>query len=1087
MAVAPGHLRCRSVHSDRGDHAPSPASHVEVGLLGAVGTWVDGELVPIPGSRARALLVALALQPGRSRTVAALVEDVWPEAPPRSPKNALQTQISRLRSVLAPGLLASGPAGYRLKVTAEQVDLTRAEAIASDARRSIEREAFIEAAQAVDDARSLWRGEPGADLPHYALADELRNRAQSAASALDRVAIRAAIGSKDFESALPLLLRARDRDPVDEQVAADLMQCLHALGRTNDALSVFADLRGLLADRLGTDPSPALVQLNTELLLPPASARPVSIGLRASPNALIGRAADIEALEAAMARSRVTTILGPGGSGKTRIAHELGLRASAVRPVAFVELASLRRGEDVASAITTTLGISEADLKIGGLGIGRVHTAQQRLRDALAQTPSLLVLDNCEHLIETVAQVVDELVSVSEHLTVLVTSRSPLSITAESVYPLPPLQIGGNDSAAVELFVARARAVRPGTTFDIADVTRLCRTLDGLPLAIELAAARARTLSVADINTGLENRFALLRSTDRTRPERHRTLHAVIDWSWTLLESGHRTALTRLCRFPAGFTAEAAKRVAGFGEVENIADALDGLVRQSLLTVVEQNAHVRYHMLETVREFGEEQLTEQDALEVTERMLGWGDDVARAARERYRTGRFMEAIGEVEVEHDNLVDILRLGLAEHRIPQVYAIFAVLCVFWSMRGAHTEVLNWAPRLDDASADEQDGLDADSLVATLLVIFAHVGYNDELHAAVRMRTRLRRVLHTRTDVDPGLRFVGHVLIGRSDGRGLARILAHGTHSADAGVRNAAYMIRASLHENYGHLVEAARDAESARAIARGRGDVRSIASAAQALGSIYGQVGQFESAIESYSQAADLLWDMHAYDESAQTRGFMGATLIAAGRVEDGRALLSEIDEMVSGPDSTLSSDAEFQDQRSAAIGAARAEADLAEGNIDQGLALHRRSIEAAGFSGARRNDPFVAMLVSVSVAAHALHGGTDEIVDEAMNLESAGHRRLGHGGYQDLPQLGALACALGSYYVQSGKDPQRGIELIVLAVRAKARQDYPSMRLQRHLDAAREVLGAESVDAELARTGRLSRAGALAGIRELLQR
>lgn len=1066
----------------------APVLQIEVGVLGAVGTRVNGSLASIPGSRARALLVALALRPGRSSSVASLIDDVWSGEPPRSPKNALHTQISRLRAVLPSGMLDSGPAGYRLVVTPDQVDLTRAESIVADARRSLDADAPADAAVAVVAARGLWRGEPAADLPDSDLADGLRRRARAVTIELDSIEIRASIGLGDFESALPLLTRARERDPSDEHVAADLMRCLHALGRTNDALTVFADVRELLAERLGTDPSQALVDLNTELLRPPAAKRSVSIGLRASPNALIGRSDDIEVIEATMARSRVTTILGPGGSGKTRIAHELGLRASSSRPVAFVELASIRRGQDVASAITSTLGLSEADLKIGGLGIARVHTAQERLADALGQAPGLLVLDNCEHLVDDVARVVDELVSASEHLTVLITSRSPLSITAEAVYPLPPLQIDGSGSAAVELFVARARAVRPGVSFDVSEVSRLCRTLDGLPLAIELAAARVRTLTVADINARLTHRFALLRTTDRTRPARHRTLHAVIDWSWTLLAPEQRAALTRLCRFPAGFTADSAERVAGHEGVVDITEALDGLVGQSLLTVVDEGDHVRYHMLETVREFGEEQLTEEAASEVTDRMLDWGVDVARNAQAAYMDGRQMDAVASVEAEHDNLVDILRLALQERRWPDVYTVFAVLAYFWAMRGAHTEVLNWVPRLEGVPTDGEDllGVDDDCLVIALIVMLAHVGFNDDVRSAARMRIRLRHAVQSRSEVEPGLRFIGTVLTARVDGRGIARALADGTRSAEISVRNAAYMIRASLHENHGRQIEAARDAEAAKTIALDRKDMWSVASAAQALGSIYGQSGRFEEAIANYTQAADLMWEMRAFDESVQTRGFLGAALIAAGRIDEGRAVLTEIADMGSGPDGALSSDAEYEGQRMAAIGAARAEADLADGRIEDGLAHYRRSIEMAQFTGERRVDPYITMLASASVAAHALHGATNDVVTMATVLESAATDRNAPGGFRDLPQLGAVACALGSFLIHSGRDRSRGIGLIALSVKVRARQDFPSMRLELHLDAARHVLGADVVDAELARTAGTTRAGAVAEICELLR-
>ncbi|WP_020112500.1 ATP-binding protein [Rhodococcus sp. 114MFTsu3.1] len=1085
-------MHTQPVDQRAADIRPTPRPDVEVGLLGAVVTRTDGVLVSVPGARARALLVALALDPGRRRSVAALVDDVWPGEPPRSPKNALQTQISRLRSLLPSGALDVGPSGYALVLGVDSVDLTQATSLLSAARRHVERGDHTEALTSVADARELWRGEPGADLGDLPIVEDLRRRSDALSVDLTSVEIAAHLGRGDHRAALPLLTASHENDPLDEGVAAELMRCLRALDRTNEALAVFARVRRLLVDTLGADPSPALVELNVELLQAPAPAprSQAAVGLRASPNALIGRGADIDAIEATMREARVTTIVGPGGAGKTRIAHELGRRAAASMPVAFVELASLRRGEDVASAITGTLGLSESDLKMTGFPITRVQTAGERLRDALSVAPGLLVLDNCEHVVDDVAQVVDELVAASEYVTVLTTSRSPLAITAEATYQLPALETDGNDSAATQLFVARARAVRPGVTFDRGDVASLCRSLDGLPLAIELAAARVRTMSVADIGAGLEHRFSLLRSSDRTRPERHRTLRAVIDWSWDLLLPAHRAVLSRLCRFPAGFTADAAARVAGFGDIDiaDVADAVDGLVGQSLLTVEDRDGRVRYHMLETVREFGEEHLSAADSALVTDRLIEWGVHVAGVAEVDFRASRQMVATASIEAEHDNIVDVLRSALQEKRWAAAYSVFAILACSWSMRGAHTEVLNWAPRMTEAPFDGDGVRDVDdnSMVLAHLVLLAHVGYNADVRSSARMRVRLRRIVGSRNGIDASLRFVAAALLGRSDGRGLARMLAHGTRSADPAVRNAAFMIRASLHENYGHLHEAASDAEAAKLLAAERGDLWSVASSAQALGSIHGQAGAADDAIENYTLAADLLWDMHAYDESVQTRGFAGASMIAAGRVDEGRAVLDRITELGSGSGSALSSDAEYADQRAVSLGATRAEADLAEGKIASGLLLYRRAIDGARFEEERRGDPYITMLASASVAAHALHGATGEIDSQAADLGAAASLRLGPVGFQDLPQLGAVACALGSYLVQSGRDAGGGVSLIALSRKLRARQDYPSMRIDRHLDAARAMLGADVVDAELTRTESTSRAGALAEVCELLR-
>ncbi|QCB52988.1 AfsR/SARP family transcriptional regulator [Rhodococcus sp. PAMC28707] len=1048
---------------------------------------VGGDFVHIPGMRARALLAALATSPGRSRSTSALIDDIWPDAPPRSPKNALQTQVSRLRTALPPGTVEIGPAGYRLLIEPEQLDLTSAEIGVAAAEGELARGNFDSALDVASRALELWRGEPGEDLPAGSLADDLRGRATAASFSLDAVRIEALLGLGNIEQALPYAKAAVLRDRLDERFVTYLMLCLDGLGRTNEALEVFARLKQSLAERLGTDPSPELVNLNAELLRPKAQELPRSIGLRIPPNELIGREQDIAAIEASMKNSRVTTILGPGGSGKTRIAHELGMRASVSQPVAFVELASLHRSEDVAAAIIATLGLSESELSIRKLGMVRVHTSLERLREALSARPSVLILDNCEHVIDDVASVVDELVSASRYLTVLTTSRTPLRISAESMFPLPSLRVLGLQAPATVLFGVRARAVRSSAVLEASEVEKLCRTLDGLPLAIELAAARVRTMSVTEIISRLEHRFTLLRTSDRTRPERHRTLHAVIDWSWNLLDIEMRSALCRLCRFPAGFTFDAARSVAEWGEVTDIDAALTGLVDQSLLTVTERHGIVRYHMLETVREYAEQQSDSEEKAALTQRMSKWGLLLAEAAADKYRAGRQVELVVELEDEHDNLLAVLREAAERREWGHFYSILAVFVLLWALRGSHSEVLKWAPDLLDAERDGPalDWVSADAMVLAHVVILGHLAHSSDQRDVARVRLRLRRVLHRRTEIEPGLRLIAELLTGRFDGRGLARQLAESTRASHASERNAAFLLRAGLYENSGYLYPAAKDALAAREIALARNDAISAASASQFLGSIYGQSGQSNSAIEFYEEAADMLWNLHSFEESIQTRGFLGGALISAGRIDEGRALLDDLDGVQIDVESRGGREPGSRDPYLSALIASRAEADLAQGHVDSGLALFRRVVGLSGFSSEGMGDSYLTMQASASVSAHVLFGRHGEVADSVDVLRAMVTARMGPGGIRDLPQIGAVACAVGSYDVQSGRDPGPGLTLIALSVKAFARQDFPSMRPQRHLDAAAAVLGAATVEAEAARVAHTTRAGALRAILDLL--
>ncbi|TQF68880.1 AAA family ATPase [Rhodococcus spelaei] len=1086
---------------------------MEVALLGEVSTRREGVLVPLPGARARSLLVALARRPGGSRSAQALIEDVWGENPPRSPLNALHTQISRLRAALPEGTIEMGPAGYRLDLGRGQVDLTFARMLEQQAAQlhaeGDHRGAVVKAQQ----ARALWRGEPGADLPPGEPARELADEASARLAGLDAVELAALVAAGELRLALPLARSSVERAPLDEQSHGQLMVVLHGLGRSNEALEVFAGLRARLADRLGTDPSPRLVELNAAVLTggaprsdaatvvnpvpgqldhgaagpdrPGTRPLPSALGLRAAPNALLGRDGDLDAIEELLTTSRAVTVLGPGGTGKTRVAHALGSRVAERIPVVLVELASLRSGGDVVAAISGTLGLSEAELTPGsGLTRARLHDARDRLREALSARRSLLILDNCEHLVDDVAEVVADLVAASENLTVLATSRAPMAITAEAVYPLPPLVIDEAGSPATELFRTRALAVRPAAQLDPGEVARLCRTLDGLPLAIELAAARVRTMSVQEINARLTDRFSLLRSGDRTSPERHRTLRAVIEWSWNLLEPAQQAALRRLCRFPAGFTLAAAAEVAQWGQVTDIDAALDGLVNQSLLAVVEgsDSPGLRYHMLETVREFGEEQLAAAgEADEVGARTLAWAEAFCRDAVRDFLSGDQVATSLRVEAEHDNLLAVLRHALSTGEGRAALTVFPVLGTTWTIRGAHSEVIAFAPRMLEVDPRRfGPELPGNFLTLTYLVICGHTAFAGVSRALAVMRIRLRAILASHTDIDQTLRMAASLMVMPVSGKGLARTLARGVRSPDPGARSAAYMARANLRENSGDLYGSGSDGRQALALAEATGDVWGLAMVLQHLGSLAGQSARYDEAVGYYRRAAELLWDLHAYEESTTLRSYIGAALVGAGRVDEARRELdaggSAADEValtVGGE--RVSFGIGDANQSTAALAAAAAEVALAVGDVEAGLRGYNHAVELLGWENAGDNpDPFGLILAAAAVAAHVLAGRIGGIVDRVDAFVRTAVLRLGADGYADLPQTGGVACAVGSFDIATGRDPDGGLRLVVLATRVAARQDFPSMQWSRHLDAAEAALGAERVEAALASVARMPR-------------
>ncbi|MBB5914442.1 putative ATPase/DNA-binding SARP family transcriptional activator [Nocardia transvalensis] len=1089
-----------------------PGARILVALLGEIAVRKDGELTAVPGARARLLVAALAAHPGRSRSAQALIDEVWGEQPPRAPMNALHTQVSRLRSVLPEGALEIGPAGYRLVLPEGAVDLSAARLLEREARDLLDSGDAAGCLERIARARRLWRGEPGSDLPSGPVADELGELAAARWNALDGLELAAREEAGDLAGATAVARRAALAQPLDEPAHGTLMRLLAADGRSNEALEVFATLRKRLGDELGADPGPALVTLNTAILrgepMPePARARPAAsrtpvqlvssaqhaltpesgdghaerpappllstIGLRAAPNPLLGREADLDALERSLRTSRAVTVLGPGGTGKTRVANELGARVGGEQPVAMVELASLRADPDglaatcaeIEAAIGATLGMSEYSRETKVLRPNQIIDGRRRLREALSLRPMLLILDNCEHLIDAVAEVVADLVGACDQLTVLATSRAPLAITAETVYPLPPLAIDAHGSPATDLFVARARAVRPSVRLEPEAVARLCRTLDGLPLAIELAAARVRTMSVEEIEARLEHRFALLRSGDRTSPERHRTLHAVIEWSWNLLDPEQQIALRRLCRFPAGFTLAAAEFVAGGDGVIDPMGAVEGLVSQSLLTVLEGDDEVgtRYRMLETVREFGEEQLIDGEADLVMDRMCGWAREFVVDVARRYQTQDQVEVVLSVAAELDNLLAVLRYALDTEDAETVYSVFAVVATLWVMRGGHMELMNWAPRLLAVAPPtgertlEQAALE----MQTYLTVGAHLMFgNAGLRALAIIRGRTRRLLNSTAPLTPMARYFGELICLRPDVSRLGRKLAEGARSPDDDVRAVALMLRANMRENNSDVYGSTQDAIQVLKIVEPH-DVWSTAMACQHLGQMSSQQAHYRESAGYYRRAVDLLVLLHSYEEAVEIRTFLAVALVGAGEPVAARTELEFALGMVD--DGTDLDDPVVRpNHRRGMVVSGLAELELAEGEIERGLRTYRKSLELFDWPLQQVAPGPGDILIGAAVLdAHVLHDRLSEVPALPAQLIDETLARLAQ--YFDLPQIGAVACAIGTYLVATGKNTQTGLSLLALAPKVVGRQDMPSMRWNRHLALHRPVVGEEALE------------------------
>lgn len=630
-------------------------------LLGPVEVVLPHGRQPVPPGRTAELLSRLALDAGALVTTERLIDELWGDAAGPQARNTVQTTVSRLRRVLGdPAAVAGSTAGYRLAVAPADVD---ALAVVADAARAADaRRAGPAAAPAALEicttALARYRGEPFAGagdgawlVAHRVRFDELR------LSLVEwQIEARLDLGAgAEVVGRLEELVRLHPRR---EGLWRSLMTALYRDGRQADALAAYTRLRTHLADELGLVPAPESARLEQLILRhdpaldrPSASAatataaparpapvvpRPVPIGnLPTLVSSLVGRGREVATVEGLIgAGHALVTLVGPAGVGKTRLAVEVGRRSAAPGGACLARLDAAHDGPGVVQAVAEALGAAEA--------------TEEALGQWLAGgDPMLLILDNCEQVIEDVGPLVVRLLRAAPATRVLCTSQLPLGIEGEETVTVEPLTVG----EAAALFVERARRwrrVRPepsdgpaGAEGDVSDdVEALCRALDGLPLAIELAAARSATLPVAEITRRLDDRFALLHDATGRRVGRHQALRTALAWSYDLLQPDDQRLLQLLAAFPGGAPLTGVEAVApaiGLGPVGPVLDGLGRLVDRSLVSSVIDDGEIRFHLLDSIRAFALDQLSGSGGdMAVRRRQATWYAELARAAADGLR-------------------------------------------------------------------------------------------------------------------------------------------------------------------------------------------------------------------------------------------------------------------------------------------------------------------------------------------------------------------------------------------------------------------------------------------------------------------
>ncbi|HWM01803.1 MAG TPA: BTAD domain-containing putative transcriptional regulator [Actinophytocola sp.] len=700
-------------------------------LLGPMEVSIDGEAVKLPGSAERALMAQLLLVPGRTIAATMLVDRLWSESTlPVDPMNALQIRVSKLRRALTAvgveGVVERDGVGYRASVDPTQVD-----AVDFERRLRAARAAGAEAAAGqeyspallgmFDDAIALWRGEPLSDFTteHWAIAEATRLTELRLAAVTERAQVALALGrhrevAADLEPVVA-------EDPTLESVAGLLMVALYRSGRQADALEVYTRTRALLDESLGLEPSVSLRSLHERVLrqdeslgaqpeMAPLATVPVpSPRARASADPggatnlptvlrpLIGRDAQLDSLAGLVSQVRLLTLIGPGGAGKTSLALAAVARTAQEFPDgAFgVRLASVNAPDQVPVAVADALGVPLD-------GAAGARDIRERLIAYLGRKQLLVLVDNCEHVVDAAATLIEDILASCPQVTVLATSREALAIPDEVQVPVGPLDAPPEGTAArqvlaypaAQLFVERARAVRPGSVYgepDLAAIGRICRALDGIPLAVELAAARTAALSPVEISDRLEDRFSLLTSGARTAEARQQTLRAAVDWSYDLLAEQERQVFNRLSVFSGGWNLTAAEAVVADEDTRpgDVLDVIGRLVERSML-VVDPGPTTRYRMLETLRQYAAEQLTASGEAET----LAWRHaeyfrDVALEAEMGLRGHGQRAGLDRLRADQPNLrVAVAWLAGGGGDLDSALAMAGALGLFWHL-GRHLE--------------------------------------------------------------------------------------------------------------------------------------------------------------------------------------------------------------------------------------------------------------------------------------------------------------------------------------------------------------------------------------------------------------
>jgi len=880
---------------------------VRFGVLGALAVWTDdGRLVEVPETKVRALLADLLLHLGRPVPADRLIDDLWGDDLPVHPAGALHSKVSRLRQALEnaePGgreLVAFRSPGYLLRLDGEAVDERRFAAL-------MERAGAAEdpryRAALLADALALWRGPPLADLADamFAQAAIARLEEQRLAALEEQAEARLALGEHSLLAGeLGELVACH---PLRERLRAAHMLALYRAGQQAEAVNSYSELRRRLADDLGLDPGPGLAALYQAILeqdpalqgapAPPTLAARPRTNIPALLTDVVGRTAAVAELRALLNERRLVTLTGPGGVGKTRLALETAAQSAGAFPdgVWLVEVA----GPAPAGAC------SPADLVMAVLGIrdDSPMDPADLLAEALHTSRMLLILDNCEHLVDQAAKLTTRLLHAAPELAVLVTSREPLMLAGEVVWAVPPLELpdlaAGPEPAAlaqfsaVQLFVTRAGASVPGFRLDEGNaqaVAAICRRLDGIPLALELAATRVRTLGVHELLARLDDRFRLLVTGHRDAPARQQTLWAVIDWSWELLTEPERLVLRRLAVAADGCSLRAAEAICA-EEGLDVLGPVSRLVDRSLVVVADGPDGPRYRLLESVAAYGLRRLHQAgESGQLRLRHRRYYASLAERAAPHLRGHDQRSWLGRLDAEAANLRSALDSALKDNDAAAL-RIANALAWYWFLRGRLIEARR---ALDEALALGHGPAAARATAMAWQSGFTVLAGEHRNHAAPPpvggiddpvMRATLEW-FHAFVASDFGDPSVGEAMVGRA----LASFRALGDRWGIA----AALSTRAKLAMVRGDPATTRGDAQQSLAIFRELGDRWGQLQAIEWLGAAEAATGDYGQASRLHRDGLHMAEELGLWPQAADALSWLGRSALRSGDLAQAREFL-----------------------------------------------------------------------------------------------------------------------------------------------------------------------------------------------------